>query len=138
MKYETHDQISHTVQVLPLDASEALASVEMSYDRHDPYAVTIVFEVAPGSHRTWLSARDLLLDGLLTPTGDGDVRMRPAPHDPELVQVELHSTAGKARLEASVRDIADFIDATYVLVPPGQESQWFDFDAELRRITNVS
>jgi hypothetical protein len=75
---------------------------------------------------------------LLIPTGEGDIRMKPASYDPELVHMELHSPAGKANLEASVRDIADFIDATHGLVPPGQESLWFDFDAELRRITNVS
>jgi hypothetical protein len=81
MQQETHDRICRTVQFVLLQAANAVVGVELSYDRRDPYAVTAVFEPLPGHQVTWLLSRDLLFEGLLTPAGEGDVRIAPAPFD---------------------------------------------------------
>ncbi|MEQ0562107.1 SsgA family sporulation/cell division regulator [Amycolatopsis sp. NEAU-NG30] len=106
---------------------------ELEYDTRDPYAVAVVLHAGPSAVR-WLFGRDLLADGLLARCGDGDVRIGPAA-DPALVVVELSSPDGAAVLEAPAKEIAAFLDRTYDVVPAGSESDWFDFDAELGKLS---
>ncbi|SEF25926.1 Streptomyces sporulation and cell division protein, SsgA [Amycolatopsis pretoriensis] len=106
---------------------------ELEYDTRDPYAVAVVLHAGPSAVR-WLFGRDLLADGLLARCGDGDVRVGPAG-DPALVVVELTSPDGAAVLEAPAKEIAAFLDRTYDVVPAGSESDWFDFDQELEKLS---
>ncbi|MEV4054933.1 SsgA family sporulation/cell division regulator [Amycolatopsis sp. NPDC049688] len=106
---------------------------ELEYDTLDPYAVAVVLHAGPSAVR-WLFGRDLLSDGLLARCGDGDVRIGPAG-DPALVVVELSSPDGAAVLEAPAKEIAAFLDRTYDVVPAGSESDWFDFDEEMEKLS---
>lgn len=106
---------------------------ELEYDTRDPYAVAVVLHAGASAVR-WLFGRDLLADGLLAHCGDGDVRIGPAA-DPALVVVELASPDGAAVLEAPAKEIAAFLDRTYETVPAGSESDWFDFDTELEKLS---
>jgi hypothetical protein len=106
---------------------------ELEYDTLDPYAVAVVLHAGPSAVR-WLFGRDLLADGLLARCGDGDVRIGPAG-DPALVVVELSSPDGAAVLEAPAQEIAAFLDRTYDVIPAGSESDWFDFDEELAKLS---
>ncbi|WP_410676273.1 SsgA family sporulation/cell division regulator [Amycolatopsis sp. cmx-4-68] len=106
---------------------------ELEYDTRDPYAVSVVLHAGASAVR-WLFGRDLLADGLLGRCGDGDVRIGPAA-DPALVVVELTSPEGAAVLEAPATDIAAFLDQTYDSIPAGSESDWFDFDEELAKLS---
>ncbi|MGW4065857.1 SsgA family sporulation/cell division regulator [Amycolatopsis sp. NPDC004747] len=106
---------------------------ELEYDTLDPYAVAVVLHAGPSAVR-WLFGRDLLADGLLARCGDGDVRIGPAD-DPALVLVELSSPDGAAVLEAPAKEIAAFLDRTYDVVPAGSESDWFDFDEEMAKLS---
>ncbi|QKV78763.1 SsgA family sporulation/cell division regulator [Amycolatopsis sp. Hca4] len=106
---------------------------ELEYDTLDPYAVAVVLHAGPSAVR-WLFGRDLLADGLLARCGDGDVRIGPAG-DPALVVVELSSPDGAAVLEAPAKEIAAFLDQTYDVVPAGSESDWFDFDEEMAKLS---
>jgi hypothetical protein len=106
---------------------------ELEHDTRDPYAVAVVLHAGPSAVR-WLFGRDLLADGLLGRCGDGDVRIGPAG-DPALVVVELSSPDGAAVLEAPAKEIAAFLDRTYDVIPAGSESDWFDFDEELAKLS---
>ena len=48
-----------------------------------------------------------------------------------MLNIALSSPFGKARFEASAREIADFLHRTYQIVPAGQESEHIDVEAEL-------
>ena len=50
--------------------------VVMRYDVGDPFAVRLDFDPPPHGVN-WVFARDLLMRGLSTPVGDGDVRIWP-------------------------------------------------------------
>ncbi|GAB3878459.1 hypothetical protein GCM10029964_029140 [Kibdelosporangium lantanae] len=65
--------------------------VELRYDTRDPYAVVAAFRTGRAGWVEWVFARDLLADGLIAEAGDGDVRIRPAVDDPEVVVIELSS-----------------------------------------------
>jgi Streptomyces sporulation and cell division protein, SsgA len=106
--------------------------VDLEYDTRDPYAVTTAYHTGHGTVR-WMFGRDLLADGLLTTVGDGDVRVGPASH-PALVLFELNAPDGSAVLEAPAHELATFLNRTYEQVPPGAESERFDFDHELGKL----
>jgi hypothetical protein len=94
--------------------------VELRYDTKDPYAVVAAFRTGRAGWVEWVFARDLLADGLIADAGDGDVRIRPAADDPEVVVIELSSPSGHAMFEASAQELADFLDRTYDVVVPAE------------------
>jgi hypothetical protein len=124
--------------VVPLVAS-------LSYSSEDPYAIRVAFQVGADESVEWVFARDLLSRGLEGRTGLGDVRVWPADvqEDPDtgarrrargVLNIELSSPFGQARFEAPVRDVANFLDRTYRVVPAGRESSFVDVEAELAAI----
>ncbi|MFB9902901.1 SsgA family sporulation/cell division regulator [Allokutzneria oryzae] len=105
--------------------------VELRYDTRDPYAVVAAFRTGRAGWVEWVFARDLLADGLIAAAGEGDVRIRPAADDPEVVVIELSSPSGHAMFEAAAQELADFLDRTYDLIVPGNENLWVSVDDAL-------
>ena len=105
-----------------------------SYQADEPYSVTVAFQASPDRWVEWVFARDLLADGLIAHAGEGDVTIRPAVNDPEVVAIELSSPSGHAVFEASAQELADFLDRTYDVVVPGNENLWVDVDEALTRL----
>ncbi|GAA1986444.1 SsgA family sporulation/cell division regulator [Amycolatopsis minnesotensis] len=96
------------------------------YSLDNPYAVT--FLLNPGSdEREWRFARDLLAEGMNRAAGDGDVRIGP---DGDVVRIGLYSPTGAAVLYFGRADLEKALEATEVLVPPGEESEFWDWDTE--------
>lgn len=116
-------------------------TVGLSYSRQDPYAVTMAFGVGMGEPVSWTFARDLLAAALHAPEGIGDVRAWPSmtSADPEeygsdggmILNIELRSPHGSARLEANAAEVGAFLARTYQLLPGGQESAFLNIDAKL-------
>ncbi len=102
---------------------------ELEYDGNDPYAVVAVFRAGATPVR-WVFARDLLADGLFTPVGDGDVQIWPSlDHRAQaVVLIELCSPHGEALLQATAREVSEFLHRTFELVPPGAEDMGLDID----------
>jgi len=111
--------------------------VELRYDTRDPFAVVAAFRTGSVRWVEWTFSRDLLADGLLTETGEGDVRIRPATGNPEVVVVELSSPSGHALFEAGAQRLADFLDTTYDIVLPGHETVWIDLGEALNPLSFV-
>ncbi|WP_069813666.1 SsgA family sporulation/cell division regulator [Streptomyces sp. TP-A0874] len=106
--------------------------VELEYDPLDPYAVRLTFHLPGDTPVTWSFARDLLLDGLCAPTGDGDVRVSPAsPGMLSDVFIRLQVGEERATFRASAAPLVAFLDRTDRLVPLGQELSFADFDGRL-------
>ncbi|MGH3439805.1 MAG: SsgA family sporulation/cell division regulator [Sciscionella sp.] len=105
--------------------------VELRYDTRDPYAVIAAFRTGRAGWVEWVFSRDLLADGLIAQAGEGDVRIRPAGDNPEVVVVELSSPSGHAMFEAAAEELADFLDRTYDVVLPGNERLWVNVDEAL-------
>ena len=105
--------------------------VELAYSVRDPFAVEASFRTGNSSAVVWVFARDLLADGLADPTGDGDVKVAPRPHDPGRVELSLTSPSGQATFTACAGTLAEFLERTYDAVPPGTEYSWLDLDHAL-------
>jgi hypothetical protein len=118
---------------LVMPRADVLVDASLRYDRDDPYAVHLSFLTPSGRDPIeWIFARSLAADGLTGPAGDGDVRIRPTPHDlTGPVYVELRSPSGRALLAVPRPVLAEFVDRCHEVVPPGDEADYIDLDVEL-------
>jgi hypothetical protein len=106
--------------------------VELSYETRDPYAVRLTFHLPGDAPVTWAFGRELLVDGVVAPCGDGDVRI--APTGDKLfdeVLITLQVSTDQAMFRAGIAPLVAFLDRTDKLVPLGQERALADFDASL-------
>ncbi|MFF1869364.1 SsgA family sporulation/cell division regulator [Streptomyces sp. CB03911] len=109
--------------------------VDLEYDPGDPYAVRFTFHLPGDAPVTWVFARELLLDGISRPTGEGDVHIHPVGGE-ELsdVCIVLHSPEGDALLRASAPPLIAFLTRADRLVPMGEELTGGELEAELADI----
>ncbi|MFH8344537.1 SsgA family sporulation/cell division regulator [Streptomyces sp. NPDC018045] len=94
----------------------------LHYHPADPLAVRITFppEISlDGAAVDWAFARELLAEGLRTPAGTGDVRVRPLGR--ERTVLEFHVEDGVAMVQVDAADLRRFLDRTYRAVPAGRE-----------------
>ncbi|MFI1014503.1 SsgA family sporulation/cell division regulator [Streptomyces sp. NPDC020965] len=106
--------------------------VELRYETEDPYAVRMTFHLPGDAPVTWAFGRDLLMDGILGPSGDGDVRIAPTgPEELSDIAIRLQVGADQALFQVSVGPIVAFLDRTDKLVPLGQERAFRDFEGDL-------
>ncbi len=127
---QTNDVVLRTV--VPFLSGESATEHlegEFSYDPADPYAVTMKLEARSGSV-TWTFARELLAEGLYSPSGDGDVQVWPClSHMGEaVVIVELCSPDGTALLQTGSRAVQQFVTDVFEAVPAGTESSHVSID----------
>jgi hypothetical protein len=99
------------------------------WEPSDPVAVSVEFYATKGGVVTWRFARDLLADGMLVPTGRGDVRVLP-PLGGQL-RIVFDSPSGHADFSVDVETVAEFLAATFTACPAGAEFAGADFEAEL-------
>lgn len=107
----------------------------LTYDPNDPFAVTAVFMTVTGDVR-WTFGRELLVEGLYEPSGDGDVHVWPCldADGNSVVIIELCSPDGEALVQARTSDLITFADRMTAMVPPGTESSHLDIDATIAAI----
>jgi Streptomyces sporulation and cell division protein, SsgA len=117
--------------------SEELAfriPVELHYESDDPYAVRMTFHLPGDAPVTWVFGRELLLDGINVPSGDGDVHIAPtAPKDLSDVHIRLQVGEDHALFRVSAAPLVAFLDRTDRLVPLGQEEAAGDFEGSLEK-----
>lgn len=116
------------------------------YSTADPWAVTIDFWFAGRFQTRWVFARQLLSDGLLVQSGEGDVLIGPCPKEPddvligpcpddtEVISLVVRSPDGRAEFLIDGCALYEWLDETYDEVPAGYEDMLYDLDAELARL----
>ncbi|CAM5329597.1 MULTISPECIES: SsgA family sporulation/cell division regulator [Streptomyces] len=133
--------MTDTVQaevIMSFLVSEELAfriPVELFFDSADPYAVSFTFDLPGDAPVTWAFSRELLLDGLSKPSGEGDVRIGPASSE-HLSDVFIGLQVGdeRALFRAGAPPLVAFLDRTDRLVPIGEEEVCDTLDSTLDRI----
>ncbi|MGW7263972.1 SsgA family sporulation/cell division regulator [Streptomyces sp. NPDC054842] len=107
----------------------------LHYDRRDPFAVRMTFPAPAtleGVEVCWTFARELLVDGLEGPEGDGDVRVRPYGYDRTVL--EFHAPEGTAVVHVRSGEVRGFLERTTELVPFGLEHLQLDLDHDLAEL----
>ncbi|MFH8472827.1 SsgA family sporulation/cell division regulator [Streptomyces sp. NPDC018000] len=101
----------------------------LTFRTQDPYAVHVAFHVGSEFPVHWTFARELLVEGVFRPCGEGDVRIWPSKSDlRNVVFVALTSPDGNALLEVPSAAVATWLERTLRLVPPGTESERLGID----------
>ena len=137
IKHNTPVVVSQVLLLELIDPSGAVAPLEteLSYDPADPLAVSATFSTVAGRVR-WTFGRDLLIEGLVEPVGDGDVHVWPCLDNDgnSVVIIELCSPDGEALVQGRTADITDFVERMTQSVAPGAESELVDVDAAIAAI----
>ncbi|MGW7464217.1 SsgA family sporulation/cell division regulator [Streptomyces xantholiticus] len=106
--------------------------VELGYETGDPYAVRMTFHLPGDTPVTWVFGRELLLDGINGPSGEGDVHIAPVgPVSLSGVGIRLRVGRESALFRAGAAPLVAFLDRTDKLVPMGQELALGDFEVDL-------
>ncbi|WP_330276983.1 SsgA family sporulation/cell division regulator [Lentzea sp. NBC_00516] len=115
---ETRVGTATVVEFVRPDGSVEPMNVDLHYRSDDPHAVTMRFH-ARDQESVWLVGRELLADGILSPAGLGDVRLRPG--DGDVLFLELLTEDSHAVFQLSATELQRFLDSTYAAVPAGRE-----------------
>ncbi|WP_156365526.1 SsgA family sporulation/cell division regulator [Sciscionella sediminilitoris] len=86
--------------------------VDLAFYECDPLAVHLAFRISEERWIHWTFARDLLVEGIAGPAGDGDVRFWPLDDGSVLVEVSVPER-GAARFLADIHELTTFVDQTY-------------------------
>ena len=107
----------------------------LSYRTDDPYAVHIAFHVTSEHPVHWTFSRDLLVEGVFRPCGQGDVRVWPTKREGRsVVLMALSSPDGDALLEAPAVQVSAWLERTLRVVPPGTEGGQLGLDDALDQL----
>src|SRR3978361_486011 len=128
---KTAQVIAENVELEFVGPQGEAASIDsgLVFDPADPYAVTMVFRTGV-QEVLWTFGRELLVEGLFEPTGDGDVHVWPCLRSAGSAGliIELCSPDGELLVQASSRSVTTFVQSMLDSVPDGQESSFVDFD----------
>jgi Streptomyces sporulation and cell division protein, SsgA len=137
IRHNTPTLVSQVLMLELVDPSGAVAPLEteLSYDPADPLAVSAIFSTVAGRVR-WTFGRDLLIEGLVEPVGDGDVHVWPCVDNDgnSVVIIELCSPDGEALVQGRTADITAFVERMTRSVAPGAEAALLDVDAAISAI----
>ncbi|CAM5638245.1 SsgA family sporulation/cell division regulator [Streptomyces purpurascens] len=107
----------------------------LGYLTDDPYAVHVTFHIDTQHPVHWTFARELLVEGVFRPCGQGDVRVWPAKSEGRgVVLMGLSSPDGDALLEAPAAQVSAWLERTLRVVPPGAEGEQLGLDDELDQL----
>ncbi|MDJ1133226.1 SsgA family sporulation/cell division regulator [Streptomyces iconiensis] len=96
----------------------------LSYRSNDPYAVHMAFHIGSECPVHWTFARELLVEGVFRPTGQGDVRVWPTRVESrDVICMALSSPDGDALLEAPSLALSAWLERTLREVAPGREGE---------------
>lgn len=101
----------------------------LGYRRQDPFAVTMTFHSHAGDV-SWIVSRMLLLQGLASPSGEGDVKVYPSIDDDAraVAVLDFCSPDGRLVAQASSHELQTFLARSFAVVPVGAESRHLDMD----------
>ncbi|WP_037675384.1 SsgA family sporulation/cell division regulator [Streptomyces griseus] len=107
----------------------------LAYRSEDPFAVHVTFHITSEHPVEWTFARELLVEGVFRPCGNGDVRVWPTKVDGRaVVLMALSSPEGDALLQAPAAPVSAWLERTLRVVPPGTEAEQLGLDDALAQL----
>lgn len=110
-----------------------------SYQRDDPFAVTVLF-TCEGASVSWTFSRELLIEGTIQRAGLGDLQIWPVADgaDPDVsgarIHMEFMNPTGYALVAGPRSGLLAFLKRTLDLVAAGHESEYQDIDSTITAI----
>ncbi len=118
----SHNVIATELTLATGAAQELAIAGTLSFNAADPFAISL--RMTYGDQEVvWTFARDLLVNGLYEPTGDGDVHVWPclSTEGSAVVIIELSSPNGEILLQAPSKTVTTFLDEVQRVSPAGSE-----------------
>ncbi len=130
--------VDMTVECVDDRGSRHQLDVVLGYRRNDPYAVSMTFLTGTGD-LTWTFGRDLLINGVNLPTGQGDVHVAPSigSNGRAVVHIELSSPDGHLVLQSRAEDVHEFLHRSADVVPFGEEFDHIDVDLLITQLLDA-
>ncbi|MFF7972827.1 SsgA family sporulation/cell division regulator [Streptomyces sp. NPDC007905] len=123
------------LKLIPSPGRSVPVPARLGYRSDDPYAVHIAFPIDSEHPVNWAFARELLVEGVFRPCGNGDVRVWPTKVDGRgVVLMALSSPDGDALLEAPAAQVSAWLERTLRVVPPGREGGQLGMDDALDQV----
>ncbi|MCM2392248.1 SsgA family sporulation/cell division regulator [Streptomyces albipurpureus] len=132
-----HSMVERELELkLVLSAERSiLVPARLTYRTDDPFAVHVTFHIGSENPVKWTFSRELLVEGVFRPCGQGDVRIWPTKvEDRSVILIALSSPDGDALLEASAAVVTAWIERTLRVVPPGTEAAQLGLDDALAEL----
>lgn len=131
MNQPTQPALSHDIVLSCVDPWGRIVDIPttLGYRQNDPYAVSLTFHAGSGDVE-WVMSRALLLQGLVAPAGEGDVKIAPSIDEDAraVVVIDFSSPDGRLVAQASSHEVQTFLARTFAMVPVGTESRHLDID----------
>ncbi|MEU0072062.1 SsgA family sporulation/cell division regulator [Streptomyces sp. NPDC006332] len=125
------------VRLVVAEGVDRPAVLDLSYDRADPYAVSLTFHMCAHTAVRWVVGRDLLLDGLERLVGVGDIQVWPSRR-PSAGKVQIALCPGPKQeavvVTVSARALEAFLRRTLAMVPAGSEDCHLDVDTAVHQL----
>lgn len=118
------------------DHNTTTVRVGMYWSPVNPLTVCLEFIPKQGNPVKWVVGRDILLDGLSSLSGSGDIQVWPA--SPTTVGVWMANQSGEAEFSVALDVLRDFLAATLHRLPRGREFDHVDMDYELARLSEAA
>ena len=135
-----HQTLTHDINLSCVDPWGRSVDVPTTfgYQADDPYAVSMTFHAGSGDV-SWVVARTLLLQGLASPAGEGDVKIYPSiDEDARAVAIlDFCSPDGRLVAQADSLQLQSFLARTFSAVPVGTESQYLDMDGMIANLLDA-
>ncbi|MEU1184138.1 SsgA family sporulation/cell division regulator [Streptomyces sp. NPDC005820] len=125
------------VRLVVAEGVDRPVMLDLSYDRADPYAISLTFHMCTDTTVRWMVGRELLLEGLEKLTGVGDVQVWPcrAPRADRVHIALCPCPKQKAVVvTAPARALETFLRRTLAVVPSGSEECHLDMDGAVHQL----
>ncbi len=108
-----------------------ITPVTLIYNADEPWEIAFAFH-GLASDIVWKIDRVILAEGLMKPSGEGDVHVRPNPHRKGEIIIVLSDGKVWSETMWNASEIAYFLDHTYEIVPAGEEK--YDWDTTIQQL----
>lgn len=125
------DLTATTTMWLAAGESSVEIRATLAYSANDPFSVTLGLSLGADQAVEWVFARELLIDGVHLPVGQGDIHIYPTFGE---LRINLQSPDGSATLAADLATMRQFADDMQATVALGNEHEFFSFDDELAEL----
>ncbi|GGU81231.1 hypothetical protein GCM10010275_15110 [Streptomyces litmocidini] len=105
--------------------TEVRVDTTLHYTSRNPHALSITFHLLDPDPVVWHLDREMVVIGSLSPTGDGEVHLRPA--DEGRLLIRLGPPGHRAHVLVEADRLAAVVRETFALVPQGTEERHIDW-----------
>jgi hypothetical protein len=132
--FVTHKTMRSTIEfdLMRHYAEPSATAAELSYQTRDPLVIQLSFDVPDDGLTTLLIGRELLAAGMHSYAGEGVIRVSAAGGG--VVLVDIGNDLRELMCTFPADPLAEFVQATYDLVPASDEAELLDIDSALGKL----